>query len=171
MTSSRKYHGAALRLGSRSASTWSTIHDLPRRTTWLPGPGDPLPGGGHIPAGIAPTPLNNYDQTSSIQEQVDPYDYHRLDGISAFDLKHDFVVSYEYVLPADRFLRPNRFTSGWAISGITRFASGLPVTFASSGDNYLVQVQNNGVNAISIDMPNYDGTGYRINHNPRNGRP
>ena len=52
-----------------------------------------------------------------------------------------------------------------------RFASGLPVTFASSGDNYLVQVQNNGVNSISIDMPNYDGTGYKINHNPRNGRP
>jgi hypothetical protein len=23
-------------------------------------PGDPLPGGGHIPAGIAPTPLNNF---------------------------------------------------------------------------------------------------------------
>jgi hypothetical protein len=113
----------------------------------------------------------SYDQTSSIQEQVDPYDYHRLDGISAFDLKHDFVVSYNYDLPVDRFLHPNRFTSGWALSGITRFASGLPVTFASSGDNYLVQVQNNGVNSISIDMPNYDGTGYKINHNPRNGRP
>ncbi|QNI32073.1 TonB-dependent receptor [Alloacidobacterium dinghuense] len=113
----------------------------------------------------------SYDQTSSIQEQVDPYDYHRLDGISAFDLKHDFVFSYNYDLPVDRFLHPNRFTSGWALSGITRFASGLPVTFASSGDNYLVQVQNNGVNSISIDMPNYDGTGYKINHNPRNGRP
>jgi len=113
----------------------------------------------------------SYDQTSSIQEQVDPYNYHRLDGISAFDLKHDFVVSYNYDLPLDRFLHPNRFTSGWALSGITRFASGLPVTFASSSDNYLVQVQNNGVNSISIDMPNYDGTGYKINHNPRNGRP
>ena len=56
------------------------------------------------------------------------------------------------------------------VSGITRFASGLPVTFASSSDNYLVQVQNNGVNATSIDMPNYDGTGYKINRNPRNGK-
>lgn len=54
---------------------------------------------------------------------------------------------------------------------ITRFASGLPVTFASSGDNYLVQVQNNGVNATSIDMPDYDGSGYKLNHNPRNGKP
>jgi len=37
-------------------------------------------------------------------------------------------------------------------------------------DNYLVQVQNNGVNATSIDMPNYDDTGYKLNHNPRNGK-
>jgi hypothetical protein len=34
-----------------------------------------------------------------------------------------------------------------------------------------VQVQNNGVNATSIDMPNYDGTGYKINRDPRNGKP
>jgi hypothetical protein len=113
----------------------------------------------------------SYDQTSNIQEQVDPYNFHALDSISAFDIKHDFVVSYNYELPIDHFVHPNRFTSGWALSGITRFASGLPVTFASSGDNYLVQVQNNGVNATSIDMPNYDGSGYELNHNPRNGKP
>ncbi len=110
------------------------------------------------------------DQTSNIQEQVDPYDYQRLDCISAFDLKHDFVVSYDYVLPFDR-LSHNRFATGWELSGVTRFATGLPVTFASYGDNYLVQVQNNGVNSISIDMPNYDGGGYHLNHNPRNGKP
>jgi hypothetical protein len=112
-----------------------------------------------------------YDQTSSIQEQVEPYNYHALDGISAFDLKHDFVVSYNYNLPFDHVLHHNWFTSGWALSGVTRFATGLPVTFASSSDNYLVQVQNNGVNATSIDMPNYDDSGYKLNHNPRNGRP
>jgi hypothetical protein len=49
----------------------------------------------------------SYDQTSSIQEQVDPYDYHRLDGISAFDLKHNFVVSYNYDLPVAHLWRPN----------------------------------------------------------------
>ena len=113
----------------------------------------------------------SYDQTSSIQEQVDPFNYHALDSVSAFDIKHNFVVSYNYELPAGRILPSNRLTQGWALSGVTRFASGLPVTFASSSDNYLVQVQNNGVNATSIDMPNYDGSGYKINHNPRNGRP
>jgi Carboxypeptidase regulatory-like domain len=113
----------------------------------------------------------SYDQTSSIQEQVDPYNYHALDSISAFDMKHNFVTSYNYDLPFDHFFYSSRITKGWALSGITRFASGIPVTFASSGDNYLVQVQNNGVNATSIDMPNYDGSGYKINHNPRNGKP
>ncbi|WP_263366049.1 TonB-dependent receptor [Edaphobacter bradus] len=113
----------------------------------------------------------SYDQTSSIQEQVDPFNYHRLDGISAFDLKHNFVVSYNYDLPLNRFLRRSRLTSGWALSGITRFATGVPVTFASFGDNYLVQVQNNGVNSTSLDMPNYDGTGYKIKRNPRGGKP
>ena len=112
----------------------------------------------------------SYDQTSSIQEQVDPFNYHALDGVSAYDMKHNFVVSYDYEIPAG-LLRSSRFTRGWALSGITRFSSGLPVTFASQSDNYLVQVQNNGVNATSIDMPNYDGSGYKINHNPRNGRP
>ena len=113
----------------------------------------------------------SYDQTSSIQEQVDPFNYHALDSVSAFDIKHNFVVSYNYELPVGRMLPSNRLTQGWGLSGVTRFASGLPVTFASSSDNYLVQVQNNGVNATSIDMPNYDGSGYKINHNPRNGRP
>ena len=98
----------------------------------------------------------SYDQTSSIQEQVDPYNYHRLDGISAFDLKHSFVVSYNYDLPFDRFLKPSRLARGWPLSGITRFATGVPVTFASFGDNYLVQVQNNGVNSTSLDMANYE---------------
>jgi hypothetical protein len=94
-----------------------------------------------------------------------------LDGISAFDLKHNFVVSYNYDLPIARLWRPNRLTSGWALSGIARFATGVPVTFASFGDNYLVQVQNNGVNATSIDMPNYDGTGFKIHRDPRSGKP
>lgn len=113
----------------------------------------------------------SFDQASSIQEQVDPFDYHRLDSPSAFDLKHNFVVSYNYDLPFVLLLRSqNRWVKGWQLSGITRFATGLPVTFASNGDNYLVQVQNNGVNSVSIDMPNFTPGPLRLNGNPRNGR-
>src|SRR5580693_8361939 len=75
------------------------------------------------------------------------------------------------------FLSTNCSTpaTGWsragAISGIARFATGLPVTFASFGDNALMDVQNNGVNGISIDMPDVVPGNLEINHNPRNGRP
>ncbi len=113
----------------------------------------------------------SYDQTSSIQEQVDPYNYNRLDSVSAFDIKHDFVVTYNYQIPVERLVKPSRLTKGWELSGITRFSTGLPVTFASNGDNYLVDVQNNGVNSVSIDMPNYKPGPLHLNHNPRNGRP
>jgi hypothetical protein len=112
------------------------------------------------------------DQTSSIQEQVYPYDFNRNRGISAFDIKHDFVISYNYELSIEKLFRTrNRWTRGWAISGIARFASGLPVTFASNGDNALVYVQNNGVNSTSIDLPDYAPGNLQINHNPRNAQP
>jgi hypothetical protein len=111
------------------------------------------------------------DWTSSIQEQVNPFDFRKEYAISAFDLKHNFDFSYNYELPFDKlFHAANRLTRGWAISGVTRYATGLPVTFQSFGDNALVQVQNNGVNSVSIDLPNYIPSlgPLDVNHNPRN---
>jgi hypothetical protein len=111
------------------------------------------------------------DQSSSIQEQVYPYNYREY-APSAFDIKHNLVVSYNYELPFAKLSgRTNGWTGGWALSGITRFATGLPVTFASFGDNALVYVQNNGVNSVSIDLPNYTPGNLQINHNPHNGLP
>jgi len=110
------------------------------------------------------------DWASSIQEQVNPFDFRKEYAISAFDLKRNFVFSYNYELPIDKLFRAsNRLTQGWAISGITRYATGLPVTFQSFGDNALVQVQNNGVNSVSIDLPNYNPSlgPLNINHDPR----
>jgi hypothetical protein len=111
------------------------------------------------------------DWTSSIQEQVNPFDFRKEYAISAFDLKHNFVFSYNYELPFDKlFHASSRLTQGWAISGVTRYATGLPVTFQSFGDNALVQVQNNGVNSVSIDLPNYNPSlgPLNVDHNPRN---
>jgi hypothetical protein len=69
------------------------------------------------------------DWTSSIQEPVNPFDFRKEYAISAFDLKYNFVFSYNYELPFDKlFHAANRLTRGWAISGVTRYATGLPVT-------------------------------------------
>jgi hypothetical protein len=112
------------------------------------------------------------DDSSNLQEQVNPFSYRAEYGVSAFDIKHNFVLSYNYALPVDKLLgSENRLTEGWAISGITRFATGLPVTLTSNGDNFLVYAQNNGINSVSIDLPNMAPGNLDINHNPRNGAP
>jgi hypothetical protein len=112
------------------------------------------------------------DDSSNLQEQVNPFNSRAEYGISAYDIKHNFVFSYNYDLPVEKLFRVgNRLTEGWAVSGITRFATGLPVTLASNGDNFLVDVQNNGINSVSIDLPNVAPGNLDINHNPRNGQP
>jgi hypothetical protein len=45
------------------------------------------------------------------------------------------------------------------------------VTLASNGDNTLVYAQNNGINSVSIDLPNMSPGNFEINQNPRNGQP
>jgi hypothetical protein len=112
------------------------------------------------------------DWSSNLQEQVNPFNYRAEYGVSAFDIKQNLVFSYNYELPFDKLLRRgSRLTEGWAVSGVTRLATGLPVTLSSNGDNYLVDVQNNGINSVSIDLPNMALGNPEINHDPRNGRP
>jgi hypothetical protein len=112
------------------------------------------------------------DMASSIQEEFDPNNFALRRGISSFDIRHNFVTSYRYEVPLEQLLKKaNRFTQGWALSGITRVSSGLPVTFFSFTDNSLVGNQQQGVNAIGDDTPDATGQLLNINHDPRNGQP
>ncbi len=52
---------------------------------------------------------------------------------------------------------PKALAEGWSLSGITRFASGFPVTMINNGDNSLIGTNPNGVNNSSIDEPDYSG--------------
>ena len=108
------------------------------------------------------------DQSSNIGEEVNPFNPALSYAISAFDVKQNFVVSYDYQLPFDQFLHPSRLTKGWSLSGITRFASGFPVTMINNGDNSLIGTNPNGVNNSSIDEPDYSGGPLHLNKNPRN---
>ena len=107
------------------------------------------------------------DQSSNISEEVNPFNPALSYALSSFDVKHNFVLSYEYQLPFDRFLRPNRLSQGWSLSGITRFASGFPITMVNNGDNSLIGTNPNGINNSSIDEPDYNGKSLHLNHNPR----
>jgi Carboxypeptidase regulatory-like domain/TonB dependent receptor len=107
------------------------------------------------------------DQSSNISEEVNPFNPALSYALSSFDVKHNFVLSYEYQLPFDRFFHPNRLSQGWSLSGITRFASGFPITMVNNGDNSLIGTNPNGINNSSIDEPDYHGQSLHLNHNPR----
>jgi hypothetical protein len=112
------------------------------------------------------------DNSSSIAEQLDPYDYRATYAPSAYDLKHNFVVSYRYDLPFARlFGAKNQLTQGWTISGITRFSTGFPVTFTNASDNSLYGTAPDGVNGYGVDLPDVVPGPLQLNHNPRNGQP
>jgi len=111
------------------------------------------------------------DQSSSLGEEVNPLNPSLSRALSAFDLRHNFVVSYSYQLPLAGFLRAkNRWTEGWELSGITRFSSGLPVTLINYGDNSLLGAEPNGINNYGVDEPDVAAGSLNLNHNPRDGR-
>jgi hypothetical protein len=107
------------------------------------------------------------DQSSNIGEEVNPFNPSLSYALSSFDVKHNFVVSYDYQLPFDQFFHPSRLTRGWSLSGITHVASGFPVTMINNGDNSLIGSNPNGINNSSIDEPGYDGGQIHLGKDPR----
>ena len=122
---------------------------------------------GRLEFSAAYTYGKSLDQSSNVGEEVNPFNPALSYAISSFDVKHNFVVSYEYQLPFDRLFHPDRLTQGWSLSGITRFATGFPITMINNGDNSLIGTNPNGINNSSIDEPDYNGGPLHLNHNPR----
>lgn len=122
---------------------------------------------GRLEVSAAYTYSKSLDQSANIGEEVNPFNPALSYAISSFDVKHNVVISYEYQLPFDQFLRPNRLTQGWSLSGIAHFASGFPITMINNGDNSLIGTNPNGVNNSSIDEPDYSGGPLHLNKNPR----
>jgi hypothetical protein len=127
---------------------------------------------GRLEFSAAYTFSKSLDQSSNIGEEVNPFNPALSYALSSFDVKHNFVLSYEYQLPFDRLLNSSRMLTkglvqGWSLSGITRFASGFPVTMINNGDNSLIGTNPNGVNNSSIDEPDYGDGALNFNRNPR----
>jgi len=112
------------------------------------------------------------DQSSNLGEEVNPLNPSLSRALSAFDLTQNFVVSYSYQIPLERFLHAaNRWARGWEFSGIARFSTGLPVTLIDYGDNSLLGAEPNGINNYGVDEPDVAAGSLDLNRNPRNGRP
>ena len=120
---------------------------------------------------FAYTYSKSIDQASNLGEQINPFDQSLTRVISAWDMTHNFVATYNYEVPFDRWFRRNRLTEGWSFSGTTRFSTGLPVTLSDVSDNSLLGTLGNGVNNQLLDTPQMAAGPLRINTNPRNGQP
>jgi hypothetical protein len=109
------------------------------------------------------------DDSSGWTEQINVVNQRLGRAISSFNVPQNFVISYHYDLPFNK-LHGGRVTSGWVLSGITRFSSGLPVTLSEGDDHSLLGTFSPGAGA-QIDTPNYNGGTLTFNRNPRSGLP
>jgi hypothetical protein len=111
------------------------------------------------------------DESSNLGEEVNPINPALSYALSSFDIRQNFVVSYNYRIPFESLFRAsNRWTQGWELSGITHFSTGLPVTFVSYGDNSLLGAEPNGINNYGVDEPDYAGGPLNLNHHPGKGQ-
>ncbi|MGC2402322.1 MAG: carboxypeptidase regulatory-like domain-containing protein [Acidobacteriaceae bacterium] len=95
------------------------------------------------------TYLLSYTYAKSLDDIAahwDPRDPSRAYGQSSWDMRHNFVASYNWNLPFDRFMGPHRYSQGWHITGISRFNTGFPISFKSGGDFALTN--------LGLDYPN-----------------
>jgi hypothetical protein len=119
---------------------------------------------------LAYTFSKSIDQASSLADPVDPFNFRLTRALSAWDLRHSLVATYDYQLRLERFSRRVRvFTREWSISGIARATTGFPVTVSSDGDRSLQGSLPNGVNNRSLDRPDVMPGPLRLNGDPRNG--
>jgi Carboxypeptidase regulatory-like domain/TonB dependent receptor len=107
------------------------------------------------------------DNSSLLQEGTNPFDPRKSIGLCGFDVTHNFVVSYNWLMPFDRWVSSGwarKLVGGWSLSGITTFATGLPVTLSENDDQSLI-----GADAVPVDVPNFDGGSVLADTNPRHG--
>ena len=107
------------------------------------------------------------DNSSGYRDYLNPYNQGANRALSTFDVAHNFVVSYTYDLPLQRLTGAGagvlfKLLDGWEFSGITRFATGVPVTLTNSGDRSLCGCGF----GIAVDRPNYTGKPLQF-FNPR----
>jgi hypothetical protein len=107
------------------------------------------------------------DNASGLQDSTYPFQHSRSIALCTFDVTHNFVFSYDWRLPFEKFVSGDlakRIVGGWSLSGITNFATGLPITISENDDNALI-----GANAVPVDVPNYSGGPVLADTNPRHG--
>jgi hypothetical protein len=109
------------------------------------------------------------DDASTYTESVNPYNAALSYGLSTFDIRNNFVISYSADLPFGHWLSstggmPGKLLNGWQLVGIARFTGGFPVLMQETDDRSLCDCDGQGIH--SLDLPNYNGQHVKI-FNPR----
>ncbi len=93
------------------------------------------------------------DNASGFNDWVNFTNYRLSRALSAFDVRHNFVVSYNWALPFPRFLggAPRRLVNGWNFVGITRATTGFPISLSEGGMDISL------VGSGSTDVPDLVG--------------
>ncbi len=109
------------------------------------------------------------DNASGLQDSTNPFDPRLSEALCNFDVMHNFVFSYDWLMPWDKFVNSGwakKVVGGWSLSGVTNFATGLPISLSEDDDNSLI-----GANAAPVDVPDYaPGGPVLADTNPRDGK-
>ena len=101
---------------------------------------------------LAYTYSKGIDNSSGFGDWVNFSNYRLSRALSSYDLRHNFVASYNWAVPFDHWFSggPKRLTQGWQFVGISRFSTGFPISLRQSGDYSLI-------GEGSTDTPNVIG--------------
>jgi hypothetical protein len=79
------------------------------------------------------------DDGSTFEETLDPFNNRASRGLSLFNSKQRFVVSYDWELPKTRYQGfAGKVLNDWEVSGITQFQSGFPIRLNTEDDTELI---------------------------------
>jgi hypothetical protein len=79
------------------------------------------------------------DDGSTFEETLNPFNFAASRGLSLFNSKQRFVVSYDWELPIRKYQGlTGKVLDDWEVSGITQFQSGFPIRLNTEDDNELI---------------------------------
>ena len=88
---------------------------------------------------LAYTYSKSFDQASSFEGELNPYDFHSTYALSQFDARNRLVFYYEWDLPIHKYSGfAGKVLDDWDLSGIYTYQSGFPIRITSSADNELM---------------------------------
>jgi hypothetical protein len=120
---------------------------------------------------VSYTYSKSIDQSSGLPEPVNPVDPSLSRALSAFDLRHNLVGSFQYAFPTPKCDGAlHAIATDWTVSGIARFTSGLPVTLLNNNDTSLLGSIPNGINNNGVDTPAWSARSLSLHTNPRAGQ-